>query len=257
MYILQRGEIVGLPIIFLHGFLETGDIWNAWLSGSSFKNPVFIPDLPGHGASQPWKKGQGFQEWVIYIKEFIDSQLGCDNNFIVIGHSMGGYLALEMAALFPEKVEKLILLHSTPMPDAAFQVSRRKRQIRAIENGKARLLTKDVGATMFAPKNQQPLALTGQILNQKARECSYEGVINALEAIMNRRNFVSVLQKNMNRALLITGGKDPFMPEAHIRLIIDTFPDLKQVHFPDCGHAAFLEEPDKTIEVVNGFINGL
>lgn len=255
MYIRQMDGKDGLPVVFLHGFLETGEIWTNWLSASPLKNPVFIPDLPGHGKSTTTPLREGFSDWGKYIKEYIDVQLPAKKEMVVVGHSMGGYLAMEMAALFPEAINKIILFHSTPMPDSSWQITRRKKQILAIERGKGRLLTSNVGPAMFAPENRNRLELTGKKLNKNARACSAKGMKNTLQAIMQRRNFEPVLKEHMNNTLLITGDRDPFMPTEHAFQISSKFPGLRHIHLTNCGHAAFLEHPEVTLKEFNAFLN--
>lgn len=244
----------GLPVLFLHGFLETGEVWLKWLSDYSLENPVFIPDLPGHGKSPGWDGQSQFSEWAGFLMKSIEHQLGHAAEFHIVGHSMGGYLAFEMARLFPDKVKKLVLFHSTPMPDAPSAIESRQRQINLIEKGRRRLLIKNVGPQMFAPQNRKRLAKLGEQLNGLAQSCPADGMIKTLWTIMNRKDFRPVMEKRCKDILWITGGKDPFMPPDHIAEVAEKFPGAHHEHFKDCGHAAFLEKPKEAMAIMRKFL---
>ncbi len=256
MYIRHPDIISVKPIIFLHGFLESGDIWLPWVTRTKWNSSLVIPDLPGHGKSEAWTGNNRFAGWAAYLVNYMDNLTGRKNKFDLVAHSMGGYLALEMAALFPQRMHKVVLFHSTPFPDQPGQVLRRKKQINVIEKGRSHLMTKDVGPAMFAVENRERLHLKGQELNKIARQCSDIGMVNALNAIMTRRNFISILQEKMDDCMLVTGGYDPFMPGDHVEKIIKGFPDLSHVHFAECGHAAFLEAPEDSIDIIIRFLEG-
>lgn len=254
LHIRKSGPATGIPVILIHGFLETGDVWLPWLSCFFPDNPLLIPDLPGHGKSQPWDSGNSFSGWGKSLVKLIDGHYGKTVPFHLVGHSMGGYLALEIAAIYPRRVQRIVLFNSTPLPDKPRQINRRKKQIKIIEHGRGQLLTKYAGPTMFAPHNQKKLKKQGEEINKKARECSNIGMQNTLRVIMERRDFIPVLFKKLNDTLLITGGSDPFMPEEYIASIMKKFDGLRHVHLPDCGHAAFLEEPEKTALIAKRFL---
>ena len=106
---IQKGE--GLPIIFLHGFCSDSSVWNDLLASFSNEYIVCI-DLPGFGKSD-------FQE-----NCFIPEMAGIVNavlkelkieKCILVGHSMGGYVALEFAKQFPTVISGLCLFSFSPL----------------------------------------------------------------------------------------------------------------------------------------------
>jgi pimeloyl-ACP methyl ester carboxylesterase len=254
MYIRKTGDPMGTPIIFLHGFLETGNIWFPWAEQMAETNHLFIPDLPGHGKTKINSQEARFSDWSRMLIRAIDAQSETRKSFHLVGHSMGGYLAMEIAALFPQRIGKVVMLHSTPMPDTPRQIVSRKKQIHLIQKGRRQLLMKRIGLSMFAPNHCEKLSETAKALNLNARECTGEGMIGTLNAIMNRRNFVPVMKQIMTKTLFITGGQDPFMPANYYQAILELFPGLRHHHFPKSGHAAFLEEPDAAYKVVTNFL---
>jgi pimeloyl-ACP methyl ester carboxylesterase len=243
-------------VLFLHGFLESGSVWHSWLNKEAWDADLFIPDLPGHGRSREWDGDTGFPAWGQFLMNKIDELKGTRQKINLVGHSMGGYLALEMALLFPKRIGKLVLLHSTPFPDTPLQIQRRKKQIEFIEKGRISLLLKNVGLTMMAPDNRGRLAWVGDELNREARKCSASGMVKTLNAIMNRADYRAVMKRKMHDTLLVTGGQDPFMPADYHETVLSHFSEISHYHFPECGHASFLEAPEASLQAVKTFLTG-
>ncbi len=254
MHISHLGHRSGAAVLFLHGFLESGAVWLPWAEKMFPNSTLYIPDLPGHGKTAPREQGRAFPDWSEELMSFMHQQQLTTSRIHVIGHSMGGYLAMEMALLFPRHIGKVVLLHSTPMPDTPRQIERRKRQIDLIKKGRKSLLIKNVGLSMLAPENRERLAGLGSELNCQAAMCSASGMINTLEAIMNRSDYRRVMSQKMKDVLLITGGKDPFMPADYYKTLLADFPEMSHHHFPGCGHACFLEVPDSSGVIVKRFL---
>lgn len=242
------------PVLFLHGFLESGTVWQLWLNQEDWDADLLIPDLPGHGGSEEWDGNAGFPHLGQYLINKIDEMYGVGQKVNIVGHSMGGYLALEMALLFPSRIEKLVLLHSTPFPDTPIQIQRRKKQIQLIEKGRKSLLIKNVGLAMMAQANRERLAAMGKELNREASNCPASGMVKTLNAIMNRSDYRTVMQRKMQHTLLVTGGQDPFMPADYYKNVLFHFPEISHYHFPECGHASFLEAPEASLQVVKAFL---
>lgn len=254
MHLYHRGEMAGPAFLFLHGFLESGEVWLPWAEKVALNGSLYIPDLPGHGDSATWEDGKMFPDWVEYLMGVIDQQPLTDGSVHLIGHSMGGYLALEMALLYPRRTGKVVLFHSTPMPDTPGQIERRKRQIDLIQKGRKSLLIKGVGPSMLAPENRERLADMGLKLKKEATKCPAEGMIKTLRAIMNRSDYRELMNQKMQDVLLITGSEDPFMPEDYYKTLLLQYPQMRHHHFTGCGHASFLEYPEVSLQVVKQFL---
>ena len=111
----QTGE--GEALCLLHGFLENKNIWNPFLESLSQKYTVFAFDLPGHGQSALLNGGNTMLAMAEAVRGILKRE-GVDQ-VKLIGHSMGGYVALAFAEYFPSEVDGVLLLNSTPEADTA------------------------------------------------------------------------------------------------------------------------------------------
>jgi pimeloyl-ACP methyl ester carboxylesterase len=105
MRLLKGGS--GAPLFFLHGANGAGD-WLPILTSLSQDYTVYYPDHPGYGESDTHPKIDSVQDLAFFYLDVMD-QLGIDKA-VVMGSSLGGWLAVEIALIAPEKVDKLILI---------------------------------------------------------------------------------------------------------------------------------------------------
>jgi pimeloyl-ACP methyl ester carboxylesterase len=239
-------------VILLHGYLESGEIWLPWVKASEWPARIIIPDLPAHGLSAGISTPADFVAWGTALWQFTNEIT--NQPVDLIGHSMGGYLALEMARLFPDRVGRLVLFHSTPSPDRPEQKVNRQRQINHLLKGKRKLIIKGVGASLFAPQNRLKHETDALMIHKMASQCTSEGMINCLKAITARKDYSSTLNQLGSQALLITGEHDPFMPPNYRENLIHQFPKLQHLHLENSAHGGFLEQPELTLKTVTSFL---
>lgn len=100
----------GDPLIIVHGGGGGGEAWLENADKLSGHYSVYIPDLPGYGGSEAWGDCFHLSEYVRFISDFADS-IGL-KRFHLLGHSIGGNIALEFAMRYPERVSRLVLVNS-------------------------------------------------------------------------------------------------------------------------------------------------
>lgn len=105
----------GSAIVLLHGFLESSTMWKPLIPQLSKNNTLVTIDFPGHGKSDVISKIHSMELMAVVVNAILQHVQISTATFI--GHSMGGYVTLAMADLFPEKVERIILLNSTAIAD--------------------------------------------------------------------------------------------------------------------------------------------
>lgn len=102
----------GPPVVILHGLLGSGRNWQGVASALGSRFDVVLPDLRNHGGS-PWDGDAGYPALVADVLELLD-RLGLDRVRLV-GHSMGGKVAMLLALRSPERVERLVVVDIAPV----------------------------------------------------------------------------------------------------------------------------------------------
>src|SRR5690554_2956116 len=118
-------------MVLLHGFLESSKMWDPLLPELSKDRKIITIDLPGLGESGVISEIHSME----LMAEVIDSVL---NHLQIasatfVGHSMGGYVTLAYAEMFPDRVEKIVLLNSTPIADSEERKEIRGRALKIID----------------------------------------------------------------------------------------------------------------------------
>ena len=104
VYFTSQGT--GTAVVLLHGFLENSSMWNEISKELSKKNRIICIDLLGHGASESHGYIHTMEDQAEMVKAVLDYlQL---RKYILIGHSMGGYVALALAQLYPKKYKRIV-----------------------------------------------------------------------------------------------------------------------------------------------------
>jgi pimeloyl-ACP methyl ester carboxylesterase len=104
----------GPRVVFVHGLFGQGKNWTTIAKGLSDSARVTLVDLPNHGQS-PWTDHFSYPEMAGQVAELLQAQ-GGDDQWAVIGHSMGGKVAMTLALLRPELVERLCVVDVSPVP---------------------------------------------------------------------------------------------------------------------------------------------
>lgn len=100
----------GMPIVLIHGLGNTAEVWASLFPLLSSDFLVYAPDLPGFGLTPLAKEGVMIRTHVLYLERFLDA-LGYPR-VILLGNSLGGWIATQFAATYPQRVEHLFLLNS-------------------------------------------------------------------------------------------------------------------------------------------------
>ncbi|MDP4828118.1 MAG: alpha/beta fold hydrolase [Flavobacteriales bacterium] len=233
----QQGS--GTPILLLHGFMENNSMWMPLLPALKGRD-VIVPDLPGHGSS-PWDKSLLSMPFAVNELMKLMADLKVDN-FHIVGHSMGGYIAMEMLAQHPEQVADLALFQSTPINDSAVRIAIRNRAISAVLENK-KLYIRGMISGLFAPHRRMLHDADVEKLIAHAAEMHAETIASALAGMKDRKNHVETAKKYRNRVSLFTGSDDP-------RLILsEMLQEHEEIGYkmlmiaPECGHMAHIESP--------------
>jgi pimeloyl-ACP methyl ester carboxylesterase len=235
----------GFCMVLLHGYLESGQIWEGFTEHFQERFRCIIPDLPGHGDSGSWGKLHTMDEVAGAIHAILEAE-GITKVFLA-GHSMGGYVTMAFAELFPENLSGYSLVHSTPFADTKEKKENRDREISLILCGKKRQIVMVHIPKSFATENLERMHLQVEKLKQMALMCPDKGIIALLNGMKERPDRTTVLQDPELPLLLIGGMKDNYIPAEVFNRLVSLAPHASVLRLENSGHLGFIEEQDRVI----------
>lgn len=242
--IFHRSLGKGTPVVLLHGFCESNEIWGPFADELSQSCQVFIPDLPGFGKSEPIPAPFTIDDVARRVWEWAD-HLGLKQPFVV-GHSLGGYVTLAMAEQRPNDLGGICLFHSTARADTDEKNLNRNKVIDFVNrNGVAPFIETFVPGLFYQKGHAAiPLVYPVAYRTQAATLTAYAA------AMRERPDRTSVLATFPGPVLIIAGANDEIVP-------LDTL--MGQSVLPsngrlailsDTGHMGMYEAKGRSVKVV-------
>ena len=241
-------------VVLLHGYLESMLVWEEFIPHIYKEVRVVTLDLPGHGISVV----QGECHTMEFLADAVAAAmeaLGVER-YTVVGHSMGGYVALALCERYPERLEGLVLLSSTPNADSEEKAEARRREIALIKSGKKELLARMAPAVGFATDNRARMKDTIADLEELVVVTEDEGIIALLNGMIARPDRNEMLLKSPVRQLFILGRKDEYITPEIAATMVEGHPQAQVAWLENSGHMGFLEEPELCAEALLGFVKG-
>jgi len=240
----------GNAIVFLHGFLENKKMWQEYVDFFSEQFRIITIDLLGHGESDCLGYVHTMEENANAVQEVLIS-LKIEKT-IILGHSMGGYVGLALAELFPKNIQKLVLLNSTSKEDSAEKKLNRTRAIKAVKQNYVSFVSLAI-ANLFSENNRTRLSNEIEKVKEQALKTPLQGIIASLEGMKIRKDREVLLHENRFPVLLVLGKKDPVLNyEDSLSQIEDTTVEL--VSFED-GHMSQIENKEELKLILQKFFS--
>jgi pimeloyl-ACP methyl ester carboxylesterase len=241
----------GSAVILLHGFLENSTMWNYLAPVLAKKNRVICIDLLGHGQTDCLGYIHSMEDMADAIHQVI-TELKI-RKAVFVGHSMGGYVALAVAELYPEFMKGLVLLNSTSRADSEERIANRTRAIKAVKQNYVAAVRMSI-ANLFSEENRTKLSEQIEWVREEALQTPLQGIIAAQEGMKLRKDREVILHFATYPILLILGKKDPVLNyEENVEQIEGT--NVKLISFND-GHMSHLENQAELEKVMVGFLKG-
>jgi len=239
----------GTAVVLLHGFLENKTMWAELIPALSKKYRIITIDLLGHGQTEPMGYVQTMEDNADAVQAVL-SELRI-RKAVLAGHSMGGYVALAFAELYPEQVRGVILINSTSIADSDERKANRDRAIKAVKHNYTNFVSLSI-ANLFAEDNRVRLADAIEEVKQQALKTPLQGIVASLEGMKIRKDREVLLHFAAYPILLVLGKKDPVLNyEENISQIEGTA--VKLVTFND-GHMSPIENREQLAEAILLFL---
>lgn len=239
----------GTPIVLLHGYLENAGMWDFHASQLAQYYHVITIDLLGHGQTECLGYIHTMEDMADAVHAVLKSLKIKKAAFV--GHSMGGYVALAFAELYPDNCNGLVLLNSTSKEDSEERKQNRDRAIKAVKKDFVVFIRMSI-ANLFSEDNRESLDSEIEQVKQEALQTPLQGIIAALEGMKIRESREKLLHTANFPILLILGKKDPVLNyEDNKKQIEGTKVEL--ISFPD-GHMSHIENRDELLAVLIDFM---
>ncbi len=229
-------------ILLIHGNVASAKWWGPVMDRLQNRFDCLAVDLRGYGASEDGTKDVTISLHAQDIMETLE-----DMKFfpcVVVGHSLGGAVAMEMGKLYPEKISKLVLLDSAQLEGLGDYDCSALEPIVADPN----LLKMALKATFFQPI---PVQLEAVLMEDCVR--AKDAFIPNTKALM-KTNYTQDAPKFTKPVLVIRGENDKVIPLAEAEKIVAAYPNSAMISIPNCGHNPPLEATEQFSKILAEFV---
>ncbi|WP_077919026.1 alpha/beta fold hydrolase [Spirosoma sp. 209] len=235
-------------ICLIHGHGVDATIWQRVDADLSAEYPVVVPDV-AHVATH-----RSIDEYAGLISKHLAAEAGADGQVVLVGHSMGGYIALAFAERYPDRVKGLVLFHSTAYADDDAKKEQRRQTIGKLNTAGAEPFIESTLPKMVAP--DYPADQLKPYID-RYRTLPADALAAGMEAIMGRPDRTSVLRTASFPVLLILGKQDQLIAYDKTATLAGLSDQIKLVTLDQSGHLGMIEEPEAAVQALRTFIDGL
>ena len=238
----------GTPLVLVHGFLGSSDMWSPQIKFFKDNFRVIAPALPGFGKSNAIDSCDSIKCMAKAILNLLEKKE--IKNFNLLGHSMGGMIVQEMTKLAGEKILKLICYGTGPrgnIPGRFETIDQSREQLKI--NG-LEVTANRIAKTWFIDEDK---AKYFYLCDEAGKQTSIEATDNGLIAMKNW-NGVKNLKNIKNETLIVWGNQDKAYNFNQVETLNNNIPnsDLKIVD--GCSHNVHLEKPEEFNIIVEEFL---
>jgi pimeloyl-ACP methyl ester carboxylesterase len=265
-YLMAGPKLGTAPVLWLiHGIGDSSRTWDGVLPLLAPDHTVVAPDLLGHGASDKPRADYSIGGFANGMRD-LQMVLGIDRATIV-GHSLGGGVAMQFAYQFPERVERLVLvasgglgaeinpvLRAAALPGASYAIAASSRPVvRRTVVGLARRLTR---LGILDRNDVEDVAVIWEGLRDEATRNAF---LRTLRAVIDVRGQAVTSHDRLYLAadvpvLLVWGDRDPMVPVSHAARAAEALPHAQLSIIPHSGHMPHRSAPEAFAAVVTAFV---
>jgi len=238
----------GTPLVFVHGFLGSTDMWSPQIEYFKEYYRILTPALPGFGKSKTLKSCDTIECMAKAILKSLEKKKV--ERFYLLGHSMGGMIVQEIAKLAGKKILKLICYSTGPSGNIpgrfeTIDQSRKNLKINGLESTAYR-----IAKTWFIEEDK---AKYFYLCENAGKQTSIEAADNGLIAMKNWSG-VDNLKNIKNKTLIIWGNQDKAYNYNQVETLNNNIPDSDLKIIKGCSHNVHLEKPGEFNNTVNEFL---
>lgn len=223
-------------------------MWQDIIPVLAKKNRIIAVDILGHGNSDSIGYIHTMELQAEMLKALANSLKL--RKYAIIGHSLGGYIGLAFAELYPDNLRSLCLLNSTTFADNKERLANRERAINLVKKNKD-VFIKMAIPNLFAESSRNEFKKEIENIKQEALKTNQQGILNTIEGMKIRKDRTEILKKGRFKKILIIGQKDSLL---NIQKIKETFKnDVIKLKILSNGHMSHLENKKELITFLSSF----
>jgi pimeloyl-ACP methyl ester carboxylesterase len=225
-----------LRVVLLHAFPLDPRMWEPQL-GALTEHDVVAPDLYGRGST--------IEEWAASLLAELDDE------FAAVGNSLGGYLALALARVAPERIRALGLVGARADADTPERKEAREALIELVEREGPEALWREMRPQLFSPSAPADLVERARRI---ALEQDPQHLVEAIAVIRDRPDSSDAVRGFARPLLVAVGEHDPFFPPEQAEALAESAPAGRFEVFGDVGHLPGLEGPERFNAALREFL---
>ena len=240
----------GSAVVLLHGFLENSTMWKELIPHLTKRNRVITIDLLGHGKTD----SLGYIHTMEDMAEAVFTVLKSLRlrKIKIVGHSLGGYVALALTEKHPQMIKSICLMNSTSVEDSPERKTLRLRANKMIQNNFENVVRMSF-SNLFGEKNRNLYKEEMKSALREALKTPIQGYIAGQEGMRIRTNRTAILTENEFKKLIIIGEKDPVLNlESSLKEAKRTNSEV--VVFPE-GHMSHIENAAALYRALRYFVD--
>lgn len=243
----------GKPLIFIHGFCESKEMWITFSGELAKTHTVYCIDLPGFGESPLKQDHISLEEVAVMLQEWMEEN-GIQHP-TVIGHSLGGYVTLALAELMGKDLAAIGLFHSTAFPDDAEKKKTRNKTITFIKKHGVDKFIDSFVPPLFSEQHRITHKNRIEELTALGKKSSKKGVLAYVAAMRDRKDRMEVWKNFKGKKLMIAGVLDGAVKIEGSRIhkpYTDDYFELREA-----GHMGMFEAEQETLIILQEFLKKL
>jgi 3-oxoadipate enol-lactonase len=255
---IDRGQ--GVPVLLLHGFPLDHTMWNAQIEALAEHARVIAPDLRGFGQSP---LGAVDPEHGISMEQYADeliellNELNITEPIVLVGFSMGGYVAWQFMRKYGDRVRALIQCDTRAIADSEEARAGRIKMADNVAEWGSRRVAEMMGPKLFSARALETKPqLMGEVRNV-AERTPPAAIAAAQRGMAVRPDMTGFLPSIRVPTLVLVGALDAISSSAEMRAFADAIPNADFVEIPNSGHMTTMENPTAVNDALIAFLVGL
>lgn len=246
----------GMPVLFVHGFPLSHEMWQAQLDEFSSQYRVIAPDLRGFGGSTVTPGTVTMQQFADDLATLLDV-LGVTEPVVYCGLSMGGYIGWRFLETYPTRVRALILCDTRALPDSEAAAATRHTTAQGVVSDGAGLMAKLMVPNIFASTTSKERPAVIEKVKQTVLKTDPQGIAAGLRGMAARPDSTYLLSTIRVPTLVICGDQDKLAAPDEMRGMAEAIDGAEFLLVPDAGHMAPTERPEIVNPAIKRFLEAL